>query len=325
MKLVEVNADSGHVDTVTSIAEHNEATDFRLGYKGEDGRQIMRILIADNRAQAVLDALQKSLGNDGVSRIVVINVETTLPRPPEAERTKEETATAIRESLYEDIEKITRMDVNYIILVILSTIVAAIGLIENNVAVVIGGMVIAPLLGPNLALGLGTALGDTGLMGKALRANGTGIGLAFLIALMIGLIWPVDLKSHELMARTDVGMDSVALALASGAAAVLSITTGLSSILVGVMVAVALLPPTATLGLMLGAGQYQHALGAALLLAVNIVCVNLSAKVVFLAKGIHPRTWWEKKKAKRAMSIYLLIWFVSLAVLVAIIYVREIK
>ncbi len=325
MKLIEVNADSGHIDTVAGIAEQHEAADFRLGFKGEDGRQIMRILIADDRAQAVLDGLQKYLNKDPEARIVVLAVEAALPRPPEQERTKEESATAIREALYEEIEKSARLDNNFLILVVLSTIVAAIGLIEDNVAVVIGAMVIAPLLGPNLALGLGTALGDTALMWKATRTNGIGIGLAFLLALGIGLIWPVDINSHELMARTDVGLDSVALALASGAAAVLSITTGLSSVLVGVMVAVALLPPTATLGLMLGAGQYQHALGAALLLAVNIVCVNLAAKLVFLAKGIHPRTWWEKKKAQRSMVLYLLIWVITLTLLVAVIYVRSRK
>lgn len=325
MKLIEVNADAGHIDTVASIAEKNEASDFRLGYKGEDGRQIMRVLIADDRAQAVLDALQKSLGQDEEARIVVLAVEAALPRPPERERTKEEAATATREALYENIEKSARLDNTFLILVVLSTIVAAIGLIEDSVAVVIGAMVIAPLLGPNLALGLATALGDTSLMGKALRANGIGIGLAFLLSYLIGLIWPVDIRSHELMARTNVGLDSVALALASGAAAVLSFTTGLSSVLVGVMVAVALLPPTATLGLMLGAGQMHHAAGAALLLAVNIVCVNLAAKVVFLAKGIHPRTWWEKKKARRAMMLYLLIWAASLALLVAVIYARSQK
>lgn len=323
MKLIEVNADYGHIDTVSSIAEKNEAADFRLGYRGDDDRQIMRILIADDRAQSVMDALQQSLSSDPNTRIVVIGVEAALPRPSEKERTQEDSATAIREALYDDIEKSSRLDVNFIILVVLSTIVATIGLIEDNVAVVIGAMVIAPLLGPNLALGLGTALGDTKLMLKATYTNGIGIGLSFLLALVIGLLWPVDIKSHELMARTDVGLDSVALALASGAAAVLSITTGLSSVLVGVMVAVALLPPTATLGLMLGAGQFQHAIGAALLLAVNIVCVNLAAKIVFLAKGIHPRTWWQKKKATRAMTIYLLIWAASLALLVAVIYVRR--
>lgn len=323
MKLIEVNADSGHIDTVRVIAEKHEAADFRLGFKGEDGRQVMRILIADDRAQPVLDALQRSLGKDSGARIIVLAVEAALPRPPEKERTREESATATREAMYEAIEKSTRLDGNFLILVVLSTIVAAIGLIEDSVAVVVGAMVIAPLLSPNIALALGTALGDTALMTKAARTNGVGIGLAMVLSLVIGLVLPVDIRSHELMARTHVGMESVALALASGAAAVLSITTGLSSVLVGVMVAVALLPPTATLGLMLGAGEFQLALGAGLLLAVNIVCVNLAAKVVFLAKGIHPRTWWERKKARRAMILYILIWIASLALLVAAIYLRS--
>jgi uncharacterized hydrophobic protein (TIGR00341 family) len=323
MKLIEVNADAGHIDTVRGSAEHHKAADFRLGFKGEDGRQIMRMLIPDDHAQGLLDALQRSLSKDDDARIIVIGLEAALPQAPAKERTKEESATAIREAMYEEALKGARLDVNFVILVVLSTIVSAIGLIEDSVTVVVGAMVIAPLLSPNIALALGTALGDTPLMLKAARTNGAGIGLAFVLSVLIGLAWPVNIASRELMARTDVGLDSVALALASGAAAVLSLTTGLSSVLVGVMVAVALLPPTATLGLMLGAGQYHHALGAGLLLAVNIVCVNLAAKVVFLAKGIHPRTWWERKRAKRAMLLYVIIWVLSLAILIAMIYVRR--
>lgn len=124
------------------------------------------------------------------------------------------------------------------------------------------------------------------------------------------------------MSRTYVGMDAVVLALASGAAAVLSLTTGLSSVLVGVMVAVALLPPMATVGLMLGSGQFDLAFGAALLLAVNVVCVNLAAKTVFLFRGIKPRTWLEKRKAKQSMMTYMLFWGISLAVLLVAIYLR---
>jgi uncharacterized hydrophobic protein (TIGR00341 family) len=213
------------------------------------------------------------------------------------------------------VTKNVTLDSNFIVLVILSTVVAAIGLIENNVAVVIGAMVIAPLLGPNIALGLGTALGDTKLMRKALITNLAGVSLAISLSVLIGLSWPFDINSAELMARTDVGMDSLALALASGAAAALSMTTGLSSVLVGVMVAVALLPPAATFGLMLGHGEYQLAMGAALLLIANVVCVNLATKLVFLVKGISPRTWWEKEKARRAMRVSILVWLTGLTIL----------
>ena len=125
------------------------------------------------------------------------------------------------------------------------------------------------------------------------------------------------------MGRTDVGMDGVALALASGAAAVLSLTSGLSTTLVGVMVAVALLPPTATLGMTLGAGHPSMAAGAALLLAVNVVCVILAAKVVFLAKGVKPRTWYERQKARQSSVVYVVVWGLLLSVLLLIIYLRH--
>jgi len=118
-------------------------------------------------------------------------------------------------------------------------------------------------------------------------------------------------------------LDSVVLALASGAAAVISLTTGLASVLVGVMVAVALLPPTATLGIMLGSGQVKLAVGAALLLAVNIVCVNLAAKIVFWIRGVKPRSWLEKQKANQSMVTYLVIWVLSLTFLLVVIFIRK--
>jgi len=320
MKIIEVTAEQGNIDTVSGIAEQHKAQDFRLGYKGEDGRQAMRLLVADEQAQSVLDALQSALTAQPKVQIIVIPVEAVLPRPPEpVEKPKDKTA-ATREALYDSIEKNTRLDTNFVVLVLLSTVVATIGLIENNVAVVIGAMVIAPLLGPNLALALGTSLGDTDLIWKALRTNMAGIGLTLLLSWFIGLVGYVDLGSAELMARTDVGLDSVALALASGAAAVLSMTTGLPSVLVGVMVAVALMPPATTLGIMLGSGHHEYAIGAGLLLAVNIVCLNLAAKVVFLLRGIGPRTWWEKEKARRATFTYIAIWIVSLIILLIAVY-----
>jgi uncharacterized hydrophobic protein (TIGR00341 family) len=322
MKLVEIIADSGSADTIRAIAEHHEAHDFRLGLVAEDGMQPMQLLMADDQVQKVLDAAQNVLGAQPAARTVVLPVEAVLPAPSEEERRKEDSASAVREALYSEVERNAQLNLNFIVLVILSTIVAAIGLIENNIAVLVGAMVIAPLLGPNLALGLGTALGDLQLMRKAFLTTIAGISLAIALSVLIGLAWPFQLTSHELISRTDAGLDSVALALASGAAAALSITTGLSTVLVGVMVAVALLPPAATLGLMLGHGQLSLAGGAGLLLAINLVCVNLTTKVVFLLKGIRPRTWWEKEKAHRAMTIYLAVWALTLIILLFALYVR---
>jgi uncharacterized hydrophobic protein (TIGR00341 family) len=315
MKLIEVIVDEIVTETVADIATKHNAVDFRLAQRNEEGRQAMRILLQDEMVQSTLDALQAVVSSYPTSRIIVFPVETTLPLPEEIKAKRKTTSTS-REALYDSVSKDVKLNSNFIVLVILSTVVAAIGLIENNVAVVIGAMVIVPLLGPNIALGLGTALGDVDLMRKALITNLVGVGICVILSILIGLSWPFDIDSPELMARTNVGLDSLALALASGAAAALSLTTGLSSVLVGVMVAVALLPPAATFGLMLGHGQYQLAVGALLLLIANVVCLNLATKIVFWLKGISPRTWWQKEKAKRAMRVYILVWLTGLTILV---------
>ncbi len=329
MKIIEVIADAGHHDTVKGIAEQQGVTDIWFGPENEDGRQPVRLLVGPDKRQAVLDALQSVLESSPGSRILVVPVEVALPRPNTEDESgngdgkKKSALATTREEIFSQVEKGARLDLNFLLLVFLSTIVAAIGLIEDNIAVVIGAMVIAPLLGPNIALALATALGDGALIWESFKAILVGLLLAIFISVVLGMFWPVAIESRELMSRTDVGYSGAALALASGAAAVLSLTTGLPSVLVGVMVAVALLPPAATVGLMLGSGQMQLAMGAALLLAVNIVCVNLAAKLVFLIRGVKPRKWLEIRKARQSLFTYLIFWAISLAVLIVIIYLRH--
>ena len=332
MKIIEVIVHRDHINTVQSIGEECGVVDqWHLDSSDTDQRKVMRLLVDANNRQAVMDALQNQLSRYETTRIVVLPVEVTLPpidvadseKKKETDAEKDTASGVTREELYQSISKSAELNSNYLLLVFLSTIVAAIGLVENNVAVVVGAMVIAPLLGPNIAFALGTTLGDNELILDSLKTNLAGLGVALCLTFIIGLILPIDLNSAELMSRTFVGLDSVVLALASGAAAVLSVTTGLSSVLVGVMVAVALMPPTATIGLMLGSGQTDLAFGAALLLAVNVVCVNLAAKVVFLTRGVKPRTWLEKRKAKQSSITYIAFWIISLLVLLIAIYFRK--
>lgn len=325
MRIIEVITDEGNIDTLRGIAEQHEVTDIWTGHINEDGRCSIRLLVRPEKQQNVIDAIQSLIGNAENSRLLILPVEATLPRL-EDNKTPSEIASSItrsREELYQKIISGAVLDSNFIYMVIMSTIVAAIGLLEDNVAVVIGAMVIAPLLGPNMALAFATTLGEARQVWLAIKTNLIGVSLTLSISIFIGLLWPLNFDSQELISRTDVGMDGIILALVSGAAAVISLTTGLSSSLVGVMVAVALLPPTATLGLMLGAGHYQNALGAALLLAVNIVCVNLASSITFIFKGIKPRTWYEKKKARQSILIFFLFWLFALSALVIVVQVRQ--
>jgi uncharacterized hydrophobic protein (TIGR00341 family) len=326
MKLIEVVADEGHADTVLGIAEHHGALDYWVGAARDGGRVSVRIVTEAESTQKIVDALHTVIGASSGARLIIINVEAYLPRPneEEAETRREARKTAAsREELYNSISKNARLDGNYMLLVFLSTVVAAVGLLEDNVAVVIGAMVIAPLLGPNLAQTLGVALGDRQLAWRALTTNIAGISVAIALSAAIGFLLRGDLTSDELLQRTEVGLGSVTLALASGAAAVLSISTGLPSVLVGVMVAVALLPPAATMGIMLGNGDLELAAGAALLLIVNVVCVNLAGLSVFALKGVRPRTWLEQKKARQSVTLNLVVWGLLLLALVALILLRS--
>jgi len=327
MRVIEIVAEACHFDTLAGIAEQYEVSDFWYGDVAADGRQALRMLVDDGARQKVVDALQSQLGGSETARIIIMPVDAVLPRkeepPLDDGKSRGAGTTQTREELYIGIARGARLDSTFLLLVFLSTIVASIGLIENSIAVIIGAMVIAPLLGPNIALAFGASLGDRELMWQALKTNLAGLSLTLAMAVIIGMLWPGHLGSFEILVRTDVKPDGIVLALASGAAAVLSLASGLSSALVGVMVAVALLPPAATLGMMLGSGQYPLAAGAALLLAVNVVCINLAAKLMFLIKGVKPRTWLEKRKARQSVTVYIALWVVTLGILLAVMLLRQ--
>ena len=256
-----------------------------------------------------MDALQNLLSAGEDWRITVVPIEATLPRPAsEVEKTSEEKKeekkkeTAFREGLYQSVEKGSGFDIDFAVLTVLSAIVAAIGLNSDSVAIVIAAMVIAPLLGPILGFSVGAALGDTDLMVKAGRTSLFGFAIGFAFAFVLTPFFPINIESTELLGRAIVGPEMISLALASGAAAALSLTTGVSSALVGVMVAVALLPPSVASAMFFGSGDITNGLNALVLLAVNVVCTILSAQIVFVWKGVRPRTWLEQKAAAKSVK-----------------------
>ncbi len=327
--LVSVSRDS--MEAVSDLCSGEDVLDCQILSSGESGdRRTIQLLVTSHGRQKMLDALQSRLSGDRDWRISVVPIEATLPRPDEADaenggKKAARRAAETREELYSDVASNARLDMNFLALAALSTLVAAIGLLGDDTAVVIGAMVIAPLLGPNLAFALGVALGDRALMISAMKTNAAGLALSMSLCVLLGVLTQPDLSGGELMARTRVGFSGIALALAAGAAATLSLTAGASTALVGVMVAVALLPPAATAGIMAGVGRWDLAGGALLLLAVNVVCINISAQAVFLLRGVRPRTWFEKEKARRATRINAAIWAGLLLALAVLLWARALN
>ena len=290
-------------------------------------RRLVSVFLRDGTRQTLVDNLQDCLKDEKEWRISLVPIEATAPAIPEDKDLKTKRASqrkmALREEIYQDVQADAKLDRDFLILVALSTIVAAIGLHSNSVAGVIGAMVIAPLLGPILGFSLGAALGDRKLLFGAAKTLGVGVALALGCAVLISFMIPVDFSSRELMSRAEVRLDGMVLAIAAGAAAALSLTRGANATLVGVMVAAALLPPGAAVGLFLGTGEFALASRAGLLLSLNVASLVLSALVVFRLRGIRPRTWLEKKGADRAVAVNMALSVLLLLIAIALILVLD--
>lgn len=293
-------------------------------YGIDDEKRLDRVLLEVEETETFLDWVDQALVSD--YRVVLQSVEATLPRPEVDEEdegeTDEESEVSVgrigRAELYEYARDATEVSGVYYALVALSTVVAIGGMVRNQTAVVIGAMMIAPLIGPNLALALGTTLGDTTLLGRAIKANVMGVALAFCGALGLGFFVPVDPATGEVAARTFIGLADVALAGAAGAAGALSATREGRTGLVGVMVAVALLPPLVATGLLLGAGYGSAAAKAGLLTVTNVVSLNLAAVCTFLLLGVWPRDWRDVEQARTSTHIALALWGMALVLLLVL-------
>lgn len=322
LRLIEVLGSKGVIARVPELLREHEVVDVWVLDMGDE-RGVARVLVRSEHTEAISDILSHELEGDAF-RLLLQKVEATLPAPEEEEGAAEseegQPERISREELYERVAGGVRLSKTYLATVALSALVAAVGLIRGDVAIIIGAMVIAPLLAPNVALSLASTLGDVPLAVRSLKVNGAGVGVAFAVSLVIGLAVSVDPDVSELATRTSVGYSDIAVAIAAGCAGTLAYTAGLPAAIVGVMVAVALLPPLVASGLLAGSGRWSLSLGAFILVITNVTCINLAGVATFLAQRVRPRSWWEAERAQRATRLAIGSWLGMLAVLAAAIY-----
>lgn len=290
-------------------------------YDLDDEHSGVRILLDSKGVEELLDRLSHQFEGQNGFRALVFRLEAALPRPAPQPESSEEPEPKFgrsrlsRAELYAQAEEGAEVNWVYFATIVLSTVVALIGLHRNDLALVIGAMVLAPLLGPNVSLAMATTLGDEALWSKAFRKGLLGLAIALALSTAAGAVLPVNVYSEAILARTHPTLPDLALAGAAGVAGGIAFTTGTPASLIGVMVAVALLPPAVVLGVLMGVGDWQTATGAALLLAVNLVCVILTGIATFAAQGIRPRNWWRADQARRATWRAMAAWSILLAAL----------
>jgi len=173
-----------------------------------------------------------------------------------------------------------RLDRKFLLLIILASMIATLGLLQSSTAVVIGAMLVSPLMGPIMGVGFGLATLEHNLIRRSLVTLAAGTAVAILVAALIIWLSPISDVTPELRARTQPTLLDLGVAVVGGIAGVYAIMRKLSGVMVGVAIATALVPPLSTVGFGLVTGRPDFALGAALLFLTNTLAIAFAATIV---------------------------------------------
>ncbi|WGK63572.1 DUF389 domain-containing protein [Croceiramulus getboli] len=194
-------------------------------------------------------------------------------------------------------------------ILIFSILVASLGLNISSTAVVIGAMLISPLMGPIVGVGLSVAINDIDTLKRSLVNLSVMIGLSVLTAFLYFSISPLTALTPELEARTYPTILDVLVAIFGGLALIVAKTKKgtIASVIFGVAIATALMPPLCTVGYGLAVGEWAYALGAMYLFSINAVFIALSTFVVSKLLGFPLVKYANSKKRRRIARLATLI------------------
>lgn len=231
-----------------------------------------------------------------------------------------------RIDVYRRVRRNARPDVDYFVMIGLSAIIASYGLFQDSSAVIIGGMLVAPLFTPILSISLAIVRGDIHLFRLAIEAALKGIVLAIGVAIAITAISPLRSISQEISARVSPNLFDLAVALASGAAGAYAVARkDVAAALPGVAIAAALVPPLCVVGIGLAVPDAKVASGSALLFTTNLVAIVLAGAVTLLLLGFRPADRGEREARLRVGLIASLVLLVVIAVPLAIVFSRSVE
>lgn len=302
MRLVRVLVDEDRRSDVVGVLE-SEGIDMVV--MGEDrssgGTVVVEFPLPTQAVGYVLDRLRE-VGIDDSRYMVIASAETArTANYPELEdrfvaSTEEDDSVATEEIRAKALD-LYRRPLTYHSMTVLSAIVAAAGLLLNSPAIVVGAMVIAPQVGSAMMTSVGLVIDDRRMVSLGLRSQATGLGLAVVAAIVLGYLLRsgaivasvLDVSTvSQISKRISPGLLSFLVAVCAGGAGAFGLATALPVSLVGVMIAAAIIPAAAAVGIGIAWGIPSVAVGAGLLLVVNTVVVNLSGVVVLRGLGYRP-------------------------------------
>jgi uncharacterized hydrophobic protein (TIGR00271 family) len=217
-------------------------------------------------------------------------------------------------------------DVDFFVMMVLSTLIASLGLLQSSTAVIIGAMLVAPLFTPILAMSVGIVQGHVRLLRMAIEAIVKGIVLAIGAAVLFTALSPLHPVTPEILARTRPNLFDLAVALASGAAGAYAVARkDVASSLPGVAIAAALVPPLATVGIGLATGSLAIASGALLLFVTNLTAIVLAGAVTMLLLGFRPAPRQEQEARVRTGLVVAVVLLVLITIPLTVVFVDAVS
>ena len=204
-------------------------------------------------------------------------------------------------------------------ILIFAVFVASIGLNANSTAVVIGAMLISPLMGPILGIGMSIAINDIDTLRKSLSNLATMIILSLLTAFLFFYIFPLSEDNSELLGRVRPDIRDVLIAFFGGLALMVARTKKgtVASVIFGVAIATALMPPLCTAGYGLAVGKWSYFFGAMYLFLINTIFIALATFLVLKLLKFRMIRYANSAKRKRIAQLASLL---ALVVMIPAIY-----
>ena len=313
MRALQIAVPSEELDAVREVLDDLSVPYTVAAPADDDDAALCLTAVPTGKLEAALEQL-RAAGIDEQTLTVVSEPVSVLSAQAEAveEAVAAETETdpeqVAREELLTATRDLLRAPRTFVALTAISAVVAVAGVITDAAAVVVGSMVIAPLVGPAMATSVGTVLGDSRLFRRGLARGVGGLVVAVLAATVVAVViralglGPVAAELTaigQVSVRTRPDLLTLAVALGSGAAGAISLSGAVASTLVGVMIAAALVPPIAVVGIGLAYAEATLVIGAATVLAANIVAINLTALLTLAVQGYRPVRWSALADARR--------------------------
>lgn len=236
---------------------------------------------------------------------------------------------ASEQEVIEGIEKGVNFRGAKLWILIIAVFVASLGLNTNSAAVIIGAMLISPLMGPIIGMGLGVGIYDFDLLRRSWRNYIVATIFSVLTATVYFLISPISVAQSELLARTSPTFYDVLIALSGGLAGIIALSSKsqrTGNVIPGVAIATALMPPLCTVGFGIATANWAYAAGALYLFLINTIFIAFSTLIgaMFIMK-FSKKAYMDHAKETRVKRAIYAIAFVTIipAILLTIGMVRQ--